>query len=211
VSAGVWGAGRPRRSPVRRGRRPRESASRSAALAFRISNPPPSFNRHSSWMQPTATLPRMLRMATTADPDRHAPYLPTPRYAQESTRAYAGPRVWALALSPDTASAHATCTCGCVRPPRRPPRSSLAACGAGCQHKCISILRRRWGCAAALTGARLRMSRAYLAGGWGGRSRRSRRRRRGRRLRFRRRRAYGRGEFAPPCLLGGAPAGQHRR
>ena len=148
-------------------------------------------------MQPTATLPRMLRMATTADPDRHAPYLPTPRYAQESTRAYAGPRVWALALSPDTASAHATCTCGCVRPPRRPPRSSLAACGAGCQHKCISILRRRWGCAAALTGARLRMSRAYLAGGWGGRSRRSRRRRRGRRLRFRRRRAYGRGEFVP--------------
>ena len=29
----------------------------------------------------------------------------------------------------------------------------------------ISILRRRWGCTAALAGARLRMSRAYLAGG----------------------------------------------
>ena len=29
----------------------------------------------------------------------------------------------------------------------------------------VSILRRRWGCTAALAGARLRMSRAYLAGG----------------------------------------------
>ena len=29
----------------------------------------------------------------------------------------------------------------------------------------ISILRRRWGCTAALAGARLRLSRAYLAGG----------------------------------------------
>ena len=143
-------------------------------------------------MQPTgtATLPRMLRMATTADPDRHAPYLPTPRYAQESTRAYAGPRVWRF---------HRECSCDVHLRLRETATAatSLAACGAGCQHKCISILRRRWGCAAALTGARLRMSRAYLAGGWGGRSRRSRRRRRGRRLRFRRRRAYGRGEFAP--------------
>ena len=69
----------------------------------------------------------------------------------------------------------------------------------------ISILRRRWGCTAALAGARLRMSRAYLAGGddhdagdaggvaagfdFGDAARMA-------------------AEFAP--VLGGAPAGQRR-
>ena len=69
----------------------------------------------------------------------------------------------------------------------------------------ISILRRRWGCTAALAGARLRLSRAYLAGGddhdaadagdaaavfdFGDAARMA-------------------AEFAP--VLGGAPAGQRR-
>ena len=67
-------------------------------------------------------------------------------------------------------SAPPMCTRCFARPPRRRRRGSGAR--AGPHHMTrraraayISILRRRWGCTVALAGARLRLSRAYLAGG----------------------------------------------
>ena len=44
-------------------------------------------------------------------------------------------------------------------------RESGAASHDAARAAYISILRRRWGCTVALAGARLRLSRAYLAGG----------------------------------------------
>ena len=86
-------------------------------------------------------------------------------------------------------------------------RESGASSHDAARAACISILRRRWGCTVALAGARLRLSRAYLAGGdrddhdaadaggvaagfdFGDAARMA-------------------AEFAP--ILGGAPAGQRR-
>ena len=62
------------------------------------------------------------------------------------------------------------CTRYFARPPPRRRRGSGASAGPHSSHDAaraayISILRRRWGCTAAFAGARIRMSRAYLAGG----------------------------------------------
>ncbi len=97
---------------------------------------------------------------------------------------------------------HETATAAAAREWRESGASSHDAARAAY----ISILRRRWGCTVALAGARLRLSRAYLAGDadhdaadaggvaagfdFGDAARMA-------------------AEFAP--ILGGAPAGQRRR